>query len=138
MVFKRNKGLLWFDHHCSLTVSVLATFLSLQQNIDKKQLKGRRIYFGSQFEGLSPWWQGRLGDWWEHEVAGHTASTVRKHREMNAVLRLSIQSMFRMALPSSVKPLWKCPHRHIQSGCQWRLITTSTFLCHLEFQTNHF
>lgn len=47
------------------------------------------------------------------------------------VLGPSTQPMLRMGLPSSVKPLWKFPHRHHQSSWQWRLIITSTLLVNL-------
>lgn len=44
----------------------------------KSPLKGKK--FSGQFEGYSPYGKGR--PWWramqEHEVTGHTVSTVRK------------------------------------------------------------
>lgn len=68
-----------------------------------------------------------IGAWggWSHCVCSQEA------QRWMLVLRPSTQPMLRMGLPSSVNPLWKCPHRHNQSSWQWRLIITSTLLVNL-------
>lgn len=55
---------------------------------DKKQLKEERICLGSQFEGILSIITGKA---WrqEHEAAAHIAFAVRKHKAMNAGIRLT-------------------------------------------------
>lgn len=57
---------------------------------------------------------GRHGDRnmrWLETLCLQSGST-----KMNAGIQAKHPAQCRMGLPSSVKPLWKCPHRHNQQS----------------------
>lgn len=66
----------------------------------------------------------------EHEVVDHIAPTVRIQREMKDEGWLTFTfgpahkmplHIFRLALATSPKGLWKCPHRHTRRCVTWMI-----------------
>lgn len=92
------------------------THLIFMINTNKSKSKKGSVHFGSQFDGQSI----TAGESWrqECEAAHHSASAVRKPRDMNACVQLSFCFVFylagRVALPESIKLIQKMPHKQVQ------------------------